>query len=216
MEIHITDPVKIEVFSNIVQNIKNVCDQVNIEFNEDRLYIQTMDSSKISILEISIASNWFTSYRCPIPVTIGVIASLFVKILSARDKSQCLHIVYDDVCASDTLHCKMTGEAINGVKSAFDRSFDIPLMEIETENLSMAEGSIAKAVALVLVSSLLHKQPHTLQIAFHGSSMQIHLQTNANRVPQRENFNFQLVVVLCFRSIGDVSGNGQIVFFESI
>ena len=61
MEIHITDPVKIEVFSNIVQNIKNVCDQVNIEFNEDRLYIQTMDSSKISILEISIASNWFTS-----------------------------------------------------------------------------------------------------------------------------------------------------------
>ena len=76
MEIRITDPVKLETFANIFQNAKNVCDQINIDFNEERLYIQTMDASKISILEITIASSWFSSYRCPVPVTIGMMLPL--------------------------------------------------------------------------------------------------------------------------------------------
>ena len=176
MEFRITDPVKIETFANIFQNAKNVCDQINIDFNEERLYIQTMDASKISILEITIASSWFSSYRCPVPVTIGMMVSLFVKILSARDKTQGLCIVYDHELASDTLHCDMTGEAPQGgVKTAFDRSFDLPLMEIDTESMSVPPITYAADFSMPAVSfsQLIH------QLKQFGDSLDIQCNEHA-------------------------------------
>ena len=136
MEIQLNDTVKIDVFANIFQNIKSVCDQINIDFNDERMYIQTMDASKISILEITILSTWFTEYKCTTPVTIGVSASLFYKIMTTRDKSQMLRIVHDSDVSSETLHFYMF-EKSGETKTAFDRSFDIPLIDLEVETMTI-------------------------------------------------------------------------------
>ena len=74
------------------------------------------------------------------------------------------------------------------------------------------EESVAAAVKLVLVISLLHEQPHTTQIASYGSTMQIHFQTSSNRATALQNFKYnQLVVVLSF---DDANNNGQFERFS--
>jgi len=129
MNIHINNLTKIDTFSIIFQNLRLFTDNVNIDCNDERMYIQTMDHNKISILEINIPSSWFCEYSCPIPIVLGMNANVFSKILLSRDKQQTMHIFHtnDD---EDKLFVHMAVESINTI---FDRNFEIPLINLDTE-----------------------------------------------------------------------------------
>jgi|Transcript_23211 hypothetical protein len=68
MDISINNITKVGIFATLFQNMKLFTDQINIDCNEERMYIQTMDNCKISILEITIPKSWFCSYSCPTPI----------------------------------------------------------------------------------------------------------------------------------------------------
>ena len=129
MKININNLTKVEVFATIFQNLKLFAEHVNIDCNEERMYIQTMDNSKISILEINIPKSWFCSYSCPKPVTIGVNSNIFHKILSSRDKIQTMEILYNDDDEEDKLFVHME----SSIKTVFDRDFEVPLIELNTD-----------------------------------------------------------------------------------
>ena len=117
MNISINNLTKVETFAILFQNIKLFTEYINIDCNEERIYIQTMDNSKTSILEITIPKTWFCSYSCPIPVTLGINASIFYKILSSRDKVQTMQINYD-TAEEDKLFIHME----SSIKTVFDRN----------------------------------------------------------------------------------------------
>lgn len=121
-----------ETFAILLQNIKLFTDYINIDCNEDRLFIQTMDSSKISILEITIPKTWFASYSCPIPIIFGINSGIFNKILSSRDKYQMVFITYK-MEQEDTLFVHM--ESLE--KTIFDRNFEVPLIDISYEAITI-------------------------------------------------------------------------------
>ena len=54
MNILINDTTKADIFSSLFQHIKLFTEQVNITFNKDKLYLQTMDSSRVSIFEMHL------------------------------------------------------------------------------------------------------------------------------------------------------------------
>lgn len=154
ISIELHDFSKIETFSTIFQNMKFITDQINIVCSEERLYIQTMDTSKISILEISIPATWFHSYICTESVTIGVSSSLFHKIVSTRDKTQVIKMTYNN--DTDRLFFEMSSEN----KKAFDRSFEIPLIDLECDTMTIpdmdyqAELSMPSSSFATLISQL--------------------------------------------------------------
>ena len=129
MNISIVDIRKVETFAFLFQNIKLFTDYINIDCNEERLFIQTMDSSKISVLEITIPKTWFCSYSCPIPITFGINSGIFYKILSSRDKHQQVDITYK--MEQDKLFVHM--ESL--VNTEFDRNFEVPLIDISYEKI---------------------------------------------------------------------------------
>lgn len=136
MNISIKNPAKADIFASIFQHIKLFTDQINIMFDPDRMYIQTMDNSRVSVVEISIPNKWFDVYEktSSSNICIGISSTAFFKILNARDKSQEVLIDYsEDDC--DKLFVKFSSEN----KSVFDKYFEIPLMYIDSELLEIPQ-----------------------------------------------------------------------------
>jgi proliferating cell nuclear antigen PCNA len=136
MNISIKDPFKSDIFSIIFQHIKVFTEDIIILFEKERVFFQSMDSSRVSIFELYIPSNWFDTYEhtenCSIPV--GIKASLLFKILNTREKSQETIITFDKN-EDDKLFIQFISED----KAVFNKRFEIPLIEIENEYLSIPE-----------------------------------------------------------------------------
>ena len=57
MNIVINNLLKAEIFSNLFQHIKSFTDHVNITFNKEKMYLQTMDTGRVSIFEIHLPAE---------------------------------------------------------------------------------------------------------------------------------------------------------------
>ncbi len=130
MEIIINDIHKAEVFTIIFQHIKVFTEHINVQFLEDKMYIQAMDTSHVSVIEIQLPSTWFDSYSIEEEksYSLGVNSSIFFRILNSRDKTQKIVMNYGEV-DSDKLYIHFTGEN----KSEFDKHFEMILIDIESE-----------------------------------------------------------------------------------
>jgi len=184
MDIRISQSSKADIFAALFQHIKLFTEHVNIMFQDNGLYIQTMDSSRISILEITLPAAWFDEYKFTQNITLGVNALLLFKVLSTRDPSQTLHIQYDEE-QDDKLFVHFQGQGQGTgqgqassqgqgpipVRSsnAFDKHFEIPLMAIDNDLMSIpaieyqAEFSVPSANFAALVN----------QLRLFGDTMQI-------------------------------------------
>jgi len=157
MNILINSPQKCEIISSIFQHMKLFSENINICFNENQLFIQAMDSSHISIIELKIPSTWFDKYEYTNNpnITIGVNSVILFKILSTRDKSQSIQLQYDTT-QNDILfvHYQCDNKAV------FDKHFEVPLVDIDSEVMEIptvehdAEFSLPSAHFSNLISNL--------------------------------------------------------------
>jgi proliferating cell nuclear antigen PCNA len=138
IEIRIKNPVKSECFATIFQHVKLFTDTINIMFEKERMYIQSMDTARISIFEVAIPASWFDEYIHTMDqgITIGVCSSILYKILNTRDKVQETRLSYDPVTATDKLEIHFTSP---DNKSVFDRQFEMPLLDLEYEVMAIPE-----------------------------------------------------------------------------
>ena len=155
MEIVITNPVKAELFTSIFQNIKVFTDHISILCKANGIYLQTMDSSRVSIIELSLPSTLFDKYSHSDNVAIGISSSILYKILNAREKSQNIQIVYENT-TTDTLSLHFTSEE----KNNFDKHFEVPLIDLEMDYMTIphieyvAEFTIPSGVFSSLINQL--------------------------------------------------------------
>lgn len=173
MDICINNLNKLDEFATLFQNIKSYTDNINIDFNDERMYIQTMDSSKISILEITIPKSWFCKYNCIVPVTLGVNSSIFFKILSSRDKCQVMHMTYLD-SNSDKLYIDME----SSTRAVFDRNFEVPLIELCYDVMVIPEKEYQADISLPsndfsLLINQLRGFGETLQIVCNDTKVEM-------------------------------------------
>ena len=175
MDIHINQTSKAEIFAALFQHIKLFTEHVNIMFSEDKMFIQSMDSSRVSIFEIYLPASWFDVYTHTRPggITIGINAILLFKVLNARDKNQLLHIKFDDN-NNDKLYLNFTSES----NTVFDKHFEIPLIDIDVETMGIpdidyqAEFSIPSINFAILINQL-QMFGDTLQIECSEEKIQL-------------------------------------------
>ena len=134
MNIIINTPQKAECFAFLFQHIKMFTDHINIMFEKERLYIQAMDTSRVSILEINIPNDWFDTYEVETSTTIGINANILFRVLNAREKTQNVQIVYKDG-DNDKLVIHFTGEN----KEEFNKHFELSLIVIDSETMNIPE-----------------------------------------------------------------------------
>jgi len=154
MNLEITESGKADIFIAIFQHISKFTEHMNLMFQSDRLYVQAINSSHIVILEIYLPKEWFTKYEAS-NAKIGVNAALFYKVLKKREKTQTIFIQCDND-KKDTMKFHFTGTD----KTLFDKQFEMPLIDLDTELLEIphivhqAELSLSSDKFASLVSQL--------------------------------------------------------------
>lgn len=134
MKLIIKNNDKAEQFVNIFQNIKLFCDTFNVEITKDAFYIQGMDSSHVSIFEIYLHSSWFDSYELDKDTTIGLTSAIFPKILTAWSLDHSIML-----SMSDEDHLDVSFEKDEDKKSLYNKYFEIPLINIDTDRLEIPD-----------------------------------------------------------------------------
>jgi len=124
-----------ERFVSVFQHVKLFTEHINIIFSGDKMFIQSMDPSRVSVFEINIPKEWFDEYSIEGEnITIGISSSMLYKVLNTKDKRQEMKFYYDNE-DSDKLRIEFTCED----KDVYDKFFEIPLMEIENEIMNIPE-----------------------------------------------------------------------------
>jgi hypothetical protein len=60
-------PAKAESFAGLFQHIQLFTEHINILFQTDKMFVQDMDSLRVSIFEIYLPAAWFDKYELTKP-----------------------------------------------------------------------------------------------------------------------------------------------------
>ena len=90
-----------KVFKQLIEALKDLVQEANIDCSEDEISIQAMDNSHVSLVSVSLRSGGFDHFRCDRPISLGFNATNMGKILKCAGN--------DDVI---TLKAKDDGDAL--------------------------------------------------------------------------------------------------------
>jgi proliferating cell nuclear antigen len=167
MNIIINNSQKADLFAMLFQHIKVFTEYINIVIDKDKMYIQSMDNSRVSIFEINLPAEWFDEFIFShnTNIVLGVSSSIMYRILNSRDKNQLIQLIYlsNDL---DKLIINYTGEN----KTEFEKHFEIPLIEIDSDMLVIPEVDYQTefSVSSSNFSSIIN------QLKMFGDTMDIH------------------------------------------
>ena len=140
MKLSIENKSKLEMFVALFQLLKNWSTQLNLQFEPDQLYIQTMDKSHICLSNIVIKASWFNEYFVEEATSIAVDTGSFATMMNYAVKHNKVDIIFNDAdklfinLLSGTSATNASGTTSSG---NFDHFFELPLMDSEQENLSI-------------------------------------------------------------------------------
>jgi len=155
MNLEIQDLTKAETFVSCFHHMKLFTERVNIIFQPEQFFIQSVDSAAVVIFEIVLPKTWFDVYTLKEDqtVVVGLNTHLFFKVLNSREKTQRIEMntrLYDHLCV----------DFISDGKDAFDKHFEIPMIDLESEMLHIptieyqAEFSLPSILFASLISEL--------------------------------------------------------------
>ena len=127
-------PEKSRIFVTLLDILSSIMDEVNIEFRKNEIYIQTMDSGRISLFELVIKEDWFDKYEVTDTVVLGIKLSIINKILNCRHSTQSINVKYN----SDN-EDKIDISLIDGTKGSFNKFYQTNLYDYDVELLNIPE-----------------------------------------------------------------------------
>ena len=135
MNITINSTGKAEIFGLLFQYIRLFTEHINVTFDKEKMFMQSMDSARVSVFELSLPSTWFDEYEhnSAASITLGIPATMLFKILNTRDKSQNIQIIYNE--DDDNLFVNFSSNNT----SIFNKRFELPLIDLECELMAIPD-----------------------------------------------------------------------------
>ena len=137
MHLTIENKSKLEVFVAIFQLLKNWSSHINMHFENDKLYIQSMDKSHVCLADIEIKDKWFSVFDCSKNNKISVDSTHFAILMNYSLKHDKLELKYEDENDVDKLYINFLNGKEN--KISFDHFFELNLMDVDEDNLVIPE-----------------------------------------------------------------------------
>ena len=92
-----------KVFKQIIESIKDLIQDANMDCSDDEIAIQSMDSSHVSLVAVSLRSEGLDHYRCDRSVSLGFNSQNLSKILKCAGNDDIITLKSDDNADSLTL-----------------------------------------------------------------------------------------------------------------
>lgn len=123
------------VFVKIINGIKDLCSEGNIDFGAEGMEMQVMDASHVSLCSMLMRSNLFKHYKCPEPMSLGINFKTLAMMLRGAKGELKLKSSGDKL---EVTVQKLTGTA----------QYTMNLMDIDSEHLSVPQTSYAAVCVL--------------------------------------------------------------------
>jgi len=121
-----------KTFKAIIEAIKDLVQDCNLDCSEEEVAIQSMDSAHVSLVAVRLSASGFSNYRCDRPNSLGINTANMSKILKMLGKDDSITFKAEDE-SPDNLTMLFEG----GKSTIAD--FELKLMDIETEQLGIPE-----------------------------------------------------------------------------
>jgi len=141
MRFTIENKSKQEVFVAIFQLLKNWSSHINMHFEKDRLYIQSMDKSHVCLADIEIKCQWFANYDCSTNNKVSVDSNHFAILMNYALKHDILELKFEDESEPDKLYINFLNnkeiDKNKEKKGSFEHFFELNLIEVEEDSLGI-------------------------------------------------------------------------------
>ena len=127
------------ILKKIVESIKDLVSDINLEISASGINLQAMDSSHVALVTLYLNPEGFESYRCDKPITLGIQISQLSKIIHCGGND-------DSITLSNEKEGKMLIKFENSTKKRTSQ-FYLSLITIDTEHLGIPDtqyGSVIK------------------------------------------------------------------------
>lgn len=115
-----------QLFCAIVNAVKDLSSEANLDFTTEGMYMQAMDSAHVSLCSLTLREGLFQSYHCAQNISLGV---------SLKTLSMVLRGIKGELKLSsigDKLHIEVS-------KLEGTAKYDLTLMDIDSENLGLPD-----------------------------------------------------------------------------
>lgn len=185
MRLVIESKIKLEVFVAIFQLLKNWSSYINMHFEKDKLYIQSMDKSHVCLADIEIKNKWFSEFDCAKNNKVSVDSTHFAILMNYALKHDKLELKYEDENDVDKLYINFLNGKEN--KGAFDHFFELNLIDVDEDSLGIPEVDYdveftIEAKKLVEVFSELNTFGQDLNIKCSESTVELNAQGDTTKL----------------------------------
>jgi proliferating cell nuclear antigen len=125
----------------LIEAVKDIVSDANLECNENGISLQAMDSSHVSLVSLIIPSDDFDVFKCEKPITLGLNLNSFYKILKCSSNDDSIFISSSEI--SDILI--IIFESINNDRIS---EFELKLIKIDTEPLGIPETQYSATISI--------------------------------------------------------------------
>jgi proliferating cell nuclear antigen len=130
---------KAHVIKKIIEAVRELCKEVNLECTDKGITMQAMDSSHVSLVNLTMKETIFQSYRADREKVLGVSMESLAKIFKLCGNDDVVTMKADD--DADSLQFIFENEKEDRISD-----FSLKLLDIEAENLGIPEDQDYKAV----------------------------------------------------------------------
>ena len=92
-----------KIFKQIIDSIKDLVQDANMDCSNDGISIQSMDSSHVSLVSVHLNSNGLDHYRCDRAQNLGFNSANLSKILKCANNEDIITLKADDAADNLTL-----------------------------------------------------------------------------------------------------------------
>lgn len=121
-----------KIFKLIIESIKDLIQDANIDVTEDEISIQSMDSSHVALVAVTMAEANFDHYRCDRPISLGFNSANMAKILKCAGNDDLITLKAED--DGDSLTLMFESPAQDRIAD-----FELKLMDIDNEQLGIPD-----------------------------------------------------------------------------
>lgn len=120
------------ILKSIIEAIKDLVNDANLDCTQEEISIQCMDSSHVALVDVSLSAAAFDHFRCDRPLALGLQTSNISKIFKMMGNDDVVSLKAED--EGDTL--TLTFES---TKTETIADFDLKLMEIDNDQLGIPD-----------------------------------------------------------------------------
>jgi proliferating cell nuclear antigen len=129
------------ILKKIIESIKELVTEVNIEVTAEAISLQAMDASHVALVALVLRASEFEEYRCDHPQTLGISITNLAKLLKIAGNDDSIILRAEDEATVLTL--VFTGK--NNEKTC---EFNLNLLTLDSEHLGIPEQDYAAEIQL--------------------------------------------------------------------